>query len=553
MRVFPNYLILSFLLLFLGAPGLMAQLSYKDMKGDLRKLSGQAYISKGVEYAEDLALRKEFGDSFDLLKQIVKKGKSMGAGAHQVVLAHRLELLADYFPREDKYIKEIISDMERLMGYDPPKFIVEKVDMVLQTMQSNLKSKYASRTEKVSAQVDELMVKFNGQRLASEESDDRKEIIKLNKAEAYVEIEKLKDEREQLENLRERLSETVKTSEQQLQRRARLINEMTEDKAQREALIEYNKRMIDSLRFVADLDSINLISQQRLISEQEAQLRLQDSQLLLQESELNLKNSRQRLFAALGILGLLIAGLSSWLFVSAKRSNSKLAAKTKEIEKEKERSEELLLNILPKYIAQELKENASVQTRRFDECTVLFTDFINFSRISQLLSPEELISALDECFKAFDDIISRHNVEKIKTIGDAYMCAAGVPISNKSHARDAVQAAIEMVNFLDQWNAEREANGKERFDARIGIHTGPIIAGVVGVKKFAYDIWGNTVNIAARMESQSQAQKINISQSTYELIKDEYSCESRGSMTVKNMKNLEMYFVEPPNYEASLN
>jgi len=194
-----------------------------------------------------------------------------------------------------------------------------------------------------------------------------------------------------------------------------------------------------------------------------------------------------------------------------------------------------------------------VQTRKFDECTVCFTDFINFSRISQILSPEQLISALDECFKAFDEIISRYNVEKIKTIGDSYMCAAGVPISNKSHAKDAVMAAIEMVAFLDKWNEEREKEGLVRFDARIGIHTGPIIAGVVGVKKFAYDIWGDTVNVAARMESQSEAQKINISQSTYDLIKEEFSCESRGSMDVKNMRDLEMYYVENRRLVPSLN
>lgn len=538
--------------LFLSSSPLSAQKSYKQIKNELKKLDGQSYISKSIEYAEELAIREEFDDSFSLLKSAVKKGRSMGRSPHMVVLAHRAEILGDYFPRVDKYNKEIVSDIENIMESNPPPVIIDKIHLVIQTTKPEVKGKYASRLMAVATQVESLKEQLEGNDVADID-DERKELLKLNKAEAFVEIEKLKNEREHLEGLRERLSETVKNSERQLQKRARLITEMTEDKAQREALIEYNKRMIDSLRFVAELDSIHLISQERLISEQEAEIKLQDSQLLLQESDLKLKSSRQRLFGSLSILGLLIAGLSSWLFVSAKRSNEKLEAKSREIENEKERSEELLLNILPKYIAQELKENAKVQTRRFDECTVLFTDFINFSRISQKLTPEELISALDECFKAFDEIISGHNVEKIKTIGDAYMCAAGVPISNKSHATDAVRAAIEMVEFLDKWNAQREADGKERFDARIGIHTGPIIAGVVGVKKFAYDIWGNTVNIAARMESQSQAQKINISQSTYDLIKDEYDCESRGSMDVKNMKNIEMYFVEPPVYDPSLN
>ena len=235
-----------------------------------------------------------------------------------------------------------------------------------------------------------------------------------------------------------------------------------------------------------------------------------------------------------------------------KRTNNKLEKKNKEIQEEQERSEELLLNILPKDIASELKENAKVQTRKFEACTVCFTDFINFSRISQLLSPEDLIEALDECFKAFDEIISKHNVEKIKTIGDSYMCAAGVPITNKSHATDAVKAAVEMVAFLEEWNHKREENGQIRFDARIGIHTGPIIAGVVGIKKFAYDIWGDTVNVAARMESKSEAQRINISQSTYELIKEEFSCHSRGCLDVKNMKDLEMYYVDTISHNPCL-
>ena len=133
------------------------------------------------------------------------------------------------------------------------------------------------------------------------------------------------------------------------------------------------------------------------------------------------------------------------------------------------------------------------------------------------------------------------------------MCAAGVPITNKSHATDAVKAAVEMVAFLEEWNHKREAEGLIRFDARIGIHTGPIIAGVVGIKKFAYDIWGDTVNVAARMESKSEAQRINISQSTYDLIKEEFSCHSRGSLDVKNMKDLEMYYVDTISHNPSLN
>jgi len=538
--------------LFFLSP-LVSQKSWSDIKSELRKLDGANYITVASEYAEDLALQKKYDESYDLLKKSTKKAKSVGPSAHMVVLTHRAEVIADYFPRNDKYNKDLVESLEEISRLNPPYTIIDRVDIILEAAMRDITGPYSSNLAAMRKAVDANLAQRRDAREAVEDHDRREEILSLNKEEAFDEIEKLKFERQRLEGLQVKLSETVRQSERQLNQRTKRINQMTADKAVKEALLEYNLRMIDSLRFVSELDSINLLSQKMLINEQESEIKLQNSTLLLQESELQLKSSRQRVSIILGIAGLLIGGFATWLFVMARKNNQKLEAKNKEIEKEKERSEELLLNILPKDIASELKEHAKVQTRKFDECTVCFTDFINFSRISQILSPEQLISALDECFKAFDEIISRYNVEKIKTIGDSYMCAAGVPISNKSHAKDAVMAAIEMVAFLDKWNEEREKEGLVRFDARIGIHTGPIIAGVVGVKKFAYDIWGDTVNVAARMESQSEAQKINISQSTYDLIKEEFSCESRGSMDVKNMRDLEMYYVENRRLVPSLN
>lgn len=529
------------------------QKSWGDIKSELRKLDGSTYIKTAGEYAESLALQKKFDESYELLKKSTKKAKTISPSAYLVVLTHRAEVVADYFPRTDEYNRDLVESLQEIAILNPPNSIVDRVDIILEAAMKDMNGKYTNDLAVLREAVDLHLAERKEEVLTVEEEGRRGEILSLNKEEAFEEIEKLKFERERLEGLQVKLSETVRNSEKQLTQRTKMINEMTADKAKKEALLEYNLRMIDSLRFVAELDSFNLISQERLIREQEAEIKLQNSTLLLQESELKLKSSRQRLYVILSVAGLLIGGFATWMFVMARRNNRRLAAKNIEIETERERSEELLLNILPKDIASELKEHAKVQTRKFDECTVCFTDFINFSRISQILSPEELISALDECFKAFDDIISKYNVEKIKTIGDSYMCAAGVPISNKSHAKDAVMAAIEMVKFLDKWNKEREDQGLERFDARIGIHTGPIIAGVVGVKKFAYDIWGDTVNVAARMESQSEAQKINISQSTYDLIKGEFSCESRGSMDVKNMRDLEMYFVETMKQVPSLN
>jgi len=214
------------------------------------------------------------------------------------------------------------------------------------------------------------------------------------------------------------------------------------------------------------------------------------------------------------------------------------------IKKGKKRSDELLLNILPEEVAEELKAKGSAEAKQFNDVTVMFTDFKNFTRISEKLSPAELVSEIHSCFKAFDDIITKNNIEKIKTIGDSYMCAGGLPVANKTNATDVVSAALEIQQFMRQHLQQRKNEDKEPFEIRIGVHTGPVVAGIVGVKKFAYDIWGDTVNIASRMESSSEAGKINISGSTYELVKDKFKCDHRGKIQAKNKGEIDMYFVE---------
>ncbi len=217
------------------------------------------------------------------------------------------------------------------------------------------------------------------------------------------------------------------------------------------------------------------------------------------------------------------------------------------IKKEKDRSEELLLNILPAEVAEELKTKGSAEAQLIDEVTVLFTDFKGFTQLSEKLSPKELVADIHECFSAFDNIMHKHGVEKIKTIGDAYMAAGGLPTANKTHAEDVVNAAIDIQQFMHEHKAKREAEGKLFFEIRIGVHTGPVVAGIVGVKKFAYDIWGDTVNTASRMESSGEAGKINISETTYALVKDQFHCEYRGKIAAKGKGEMEMYFVENKN------
>lgn len=222
----------------------------------------------------------------------------------------------------------------------------------------------------------------------------------------------------------------------------------------------------------------------------------------------------------------------------------KVIERTRELEEEKKKSDSLLLNILPESTAEELKLNGKAIPRRFDEVTVMFTDFKDFTRISANMHPEDLVNEIGLYFAEFDRIVERHQLEKIKTIGDSYMCAGGLPTPNDEHATNVINAALEIRDFMLKQKAERERDGRPHFAIRIGVHSGPVVAGVVGLKKFAYDIWGNTVNTASRMESACDLWKINVSGQTQALINEKYVSEYRGKIEVKNMGKIDMYYLE---------
>jgi class 3 adenylate cyclase len=220
----------------------------------------------------------------------------------------------------------------------------------------------------------------------------------------------------------------------------------------------------------------------------------------------------------------------------------RLAAK--KLEAEKRRSEQLLLNILPVVVADELKDRGKVEPVNYESVSVLFTDFKGFTELSEQLTPKQLVDELDYCFSYFDEVIEKHNLEKLKTIGDSYMAVGGIPNVNSTHAIDAVLAALEIQAFIEQRKEQHMRNNTPYWEMRIGIHSGSLIAGVIGQKKFAYDVWGDTVNTASRMESSGVPGKINISQSTFELIKDFFVCNYRGKLPAKNKGDLDMYLVK---------
>ena len=296
--------------------------------------------------------------------------------------------------------------------------------------------------------------------------------------------------------------------------------------------------------FRDSMTNLNTVQQMAdLRTDFEVSLKQSEIDLLEKESEiLQLKEKRQT-YMIYAILSALTA-----LFIIAfalYRRYTFIKKTNKIIEEEKNRSDQLLLNILPSQTAEELKMYGRVEAKRFDMVTVLFTDFKEFTHFAESLSPEKLVERVDYYFSKFDEIITKYKLEKIKTIGDSYMCASGLPHTSDDHAQRMLHAALEIVDFV---NEEKDANNdtKAHFEIRIGVNTGPIVAGIVGIKKFSYDIWGDTVNIASRMESHSETGKINISENTYALVKEHFDCTYRGKIQVKNKGEMNMYFVNGP-------
>jgi class 3 adenylate cyclase/tetratricopeptide (TPR) repeat protein len=374
-----------------------------------------------------------------------------------------------------------------------------------------------------------------------------------------LELRNTQSEKEKLRLLNENLVLETERRDRELQL---LQQEKEIDQAKQRELILQNLRSSQELRLASQQLAVE--KQNRLIYELKQQeeidraqsladstSRAQEIELLKKDKELTaFQQDAFRQFAyGVGFLGLIILGLlgSGWWLarrtgVRLRAQNKKIEAQKELIEEERHKSDRLLLNILPGEIAQELRTRGHADPRYYESATVLFTDFMNFTKLSEQMSPEELIAELNECFLAFDEICEKHNLEKIKTIGDAYMCAGGLPIPNTQHPVDAVKAAREMMYWLERRNNENP-NAVFR-QMRIGVHTGPVIAGVVGKNKFAYDIWGDAVNLAARLEEWGQPGKINVSGATKDAVAYKFNASYRGKKEVHNKGLVDMYFIE---------
>jgi adenylate cyclase len=264
--------------------------------------------------------------------------------------------------------------------------------------------------------------------------------------------------------------------------------------------------------------------------------------LLTKENSLRaLQLNRQRILRSALIIVLILILIIAYIMFRDYRVKARV---NKLLDQQKNEIEHLLLNILPAPVAKELQEKGEATPRYYESVSVMFTDFKGFTTIADTLSPEQVIDELSTCFMAFDNIIEKYNLEKIKTIGDSYMCAGGVPVLDENHVYKMIKASLEIQNYMIIYNMHREQKGLSVWDLRIGVHVGPVVAGVVGKKKYAYDIWGSTVNIASRMESNGSPGRVNISYHTYELIKDRFVCSPRGKIYAKNVGEIDMFFVD---------
>ncbi|MDP5093896.1 MAG: adenylate/guanylate cyclase domain-containing protein [Polaribacter sp.] len=293
--------------------------------------------------------------------------------------------------------------------------------------------------------------------------------------------------------------------------------------------------------YITFKDSVSNISSVQKIANLRTEYEVSKKQI---EVDLFKQQKENERVVSLSILGGLF--LMSLIAFGLYRRNRFINKTRKIIDEEKEKSDKLLRNILPDEIAEELKIYNKVEAKRYESVTVLFTDFKEFTKYSKILSPEKLVETVDMYFSEFDRIIEKYNLEKIKTIGDAYMCAGGLPIPSENHAEDVAKAAIEIKNFVKKVKQMHGVN-EVRFDIKLGMHSGPVVAGIVGQNKFSYDIWGDTVNVASRIESSSESGKINVSQTTFELLKNLYSFEERGEISIKNGGEIKMYFLNDNN------
>jgi adenylate cyclase len=499
---------LAFLALSFPLHAQMSELAAREAA--LKKLSGTELVSEALALSRDYYSAREIGKS-------QKAAKTAYDAALKI--------------KDQRSMSLALNQQAKAMIAEPGLSNLDRGRIVKKLEESNALSSDAALREENLKMMRQLYVHM-GKNKEVMEVDKALEIMAAGEKNAQLEqrLAVIGEEREQLSQIQSDLKKS-------LDLREKAIKYMTESQAKTELMIAQQKSILDSLSFLKMLDSLK-------ISQRDLELEQQNILLREREAQLGQRKAERNLIFALAALALVFAAAMLLRFFHIRRYNRDLQKKNEEIAAEKQRSDELLLNILPAEVAHELKTNGKAKAKFFESASVLFVDFEAFSQFAAGLPPEELVETLHHCFQQFDRIVERHGLEKIKTIGDAYMAAGGLPMPDATNAKQAVRAALDIKTFLDTWKLEREAAGKPFLRARIGIHTGPLVAGVVGEKKFAYDIWGDTVNLASRMESSGESGKVNISAATYNFVKNDFECRHRGKVPAKNLGEVDMYFVE---------
>ncbi len=495
-------------------------LKYAEESGDKSRIA-TSLINIGTIYADDEITQEKALETFERALEVsqgLKRADITGTAYNNLG-----ELLFKQSkPREAlPYFEKAYNDFKSLGTANTP-YVLNFISKIYQDLEDYDKAlDYANQAYEAAQSTDSKIE-------MSQASITRGEIYKkLYNSEKSLESYKEAEQIASLLETNKELSESYEGLAQTYAQRGNYKNayefQLKNNEVKEVIRSSENDEMINNLRFQLDLE------------QKEKEIEILNRDNALQEAEISRAGIVQKFLLALGALMLIIISGVTYLYRFSQKTNKLLA-------EERNRFEKILLNILPKDTADELQEKGYVEAKKFDQTTVLFTDFKGFTAYSELMTPEDMVKSIDFYFSKFDEIIGRYNLEKIKTIGDAYMCAGGLPTKNRTNAKDAVLAALEILSFVKEVN-ENPPAGVQPLEIRIGISTGKTVAGIVGTKKFQYDIWGSTVNIASRMESASDTGRINISDKTYELIKDEIECTYRGEIEVKNGLKLKMYYV----------
>lgn len=500
----------------------------------------QAYVRKGdgdsaVDYA-----RRAYQIAND------KKNHSMAATSANILakayLRERDDRNADVWLKSAVKAAKLANDPDLLMKAvdERSKLAVKKRDYRrAYEIHEDVFDYFAKRGNRSISDMDSQYEVLKNQLSKEQKKLEReKRQLEKDKAELEAEIVNLSGERDQLSQdktslvkKQKKLTEEKKKVEDEIDAKSEELETIAEAKKKAERRAYRKDKEVKELNREA-------LEKQAVYDAQRAEVA---------EAELALERSRnlQMLMMGAGAFLVLVLLLFFLLYRSIRKRKRSLESMNRQIREEQERSKELLLNILPAPIAEELQKTGKATTQKYTNATIFFSDFYNFSQISERLGPQKLVEELDYLFREFDQIIADYGIEKIKTIGDAYMCASGLT-ARRTYPNDMLRAAIEIQAFLEKEKERKIKLGQPYFEARIGIHTGTVVAGVVGLKKFVYDIWGDAVNIAARMEQNCEVGKINISETTYQQVRYKFDCEYRGKVQAKNKGLIDMYYVKQP-------